>query len=172
MAQKFSAAELGKIKGAVAWRPAKGDMLTGTVVTIIPRQSDYGVYPVVVLDVPSDTPEEESSYIAWHAMHEVAINELREAKAAPGMRIAATYHGKLTHNSRKDSDGNPTKYHGFSVVPADGAELDTWDFDTDEHKVDPEVETLTVRQAVDGRESTRKAPRGRIKPAESDEPGF
>jgi hypothetical protein len=122
-ARKFTAEELLRIKSAKAWRPAVGETITGKIVIIAPRTGDYGVYPVIVLDISED------SYTAVHAFHGVIKNELKAVNAQRGMDITIQYHGKREHNSAVDGDGNARKYHGYSVVPVDGAELEEYTFD-------------------------------------------
>jgi len=116
---------LAKVKSAPAWRPMQGATVTGTIVTIVPRDGDFGRYPVVVLDTGAD------HYQAVHAFHGVIQNELREMRAAPGERITIRYDGKRDHNKAKDDKGEPRQYHSYSVVPTDGAEVEEWNFDTD-----------------------------------------
>ena len=131
---RFDAQTLGRIKGAIAWRPNPGDTINGTIVVITPRESPFGgKYPCVILDTGAD------QLVAIHAFHGVLLNELKEMKAAPGLNIAIHYGGKREHNTALDGDGNKRKYHGYSVVPADGAELETWDFTADTATTDEET---------------------------------
>jgi hypothetical protein len=128
----FDALELSKIKAASAWRPEVGGTVTGTVVAIVGREDkDYGMYPVVILRV-----QDVTEYLAIHSFHQVMINELREAHAAPGVEITVRYNGKKDHNKARDDAGNPRKYHAYSVVPAEGATLTMWDFTTDKRSDD------------------------------------
>lgn len=123
--KQFSAEEIARIKGAEAIRPVPGEAITGTIVTVVKRESaEYADYPCVILDI-------DGEYRAFHAFHEVAQNELREAKARPGMEVVIMYHGKRQHNSEVDPDtGEPKQYHGYTVVPAAGMELEEWSFDS------------------------------------------
>lgn len=128
--KRFDAATLARIKAAVAWRPAEGDTLTCTIVAIVPREGgEYGRYPVVVVSAEGD---DSGKLLAIHAFHGVMVNELKEMKAKAGDKIVVAYAGKREHNTAKDSDGNPRKYHSYSVVPAEGADIEEWDFDKDE----------------------------------------
>lgn len=111
-----------RIKAAKAWRPADGDRITGTIVAIVPRDGDYGRYPIVVLDTGTDP------LTAVHAYHGVLLTELRDMKAAPGMDIAIAYNGRQESRKRKDADGDAVRYHGYSVVRDADVELETWDF--------------------------------------------
>jgi hypothetical protein len=114
-----------KIKSAQAWRPLQGAALTGTIVAIVPRDGDFGRYPVVVLDTGAE------HFTAVHAFHGVIVNELREMKAAPGETITIRYDGKRDHNKAKGPDGNPRQYHSYAVVNEADTEVEEWNFDTD-----------------------------------------
>jgi hypothetical protein len=120
--RRFDRETLLRIKAAHAWRPVAGDTVSGTIVAVVPRDGDYGRYPVVVLDTGDD------AFTAVHAFHGVLGNELRDMKAAPGMDIAIRYSGRQDSRKRKDASGDPVNYHGYSVVPDGGADLETWDF--------------------------------------------
>lgn len=133
---KFSAAELVKIRQAKAWKVTEEDAeksgsgivaLAGTIFAIVPRTGDYGRYPVVILDA------NEGETYAIHAFHTLLFNSLREIKAGPGMDVVFTYAGKREKN-KEEKDGSKNKYHDWNVVPADGADIDTFDFsaETDE----------------------------------------
>lgn len=120
--QHFDASTLAKIKTAPAWRPADGDTITGTIVTIVKRETqEYGAYPCVIL-----ATEGSDKFTAIHAFHGVLINELREMKAGPGMDVTVLYTGKRTAN-KLNTDGSEKNYHGYSVVPVGGAELEVFE---------------------------------------------
>ncbi len=119
---KFDAATLAKLKTAPAWRPTDGQTITGKIVTVVKRTGEFGPYPCVMLDTGVE------KLTAVHAFHGVLQNELREMKAKPGDEITVLYTGKRTAN-KLNADGSEKKYHGYSVVPTDGAELEVFDFD-------------------------------------------
>lgn len=124
---RFDAETLTAIKMAEAWRPANsGDAITGTVVTILKRtNAEYGDYPAVVLN-KSDDPAVRD-YTVVHAFHGVILNELKQFSTKPGDRITITYAGKRAAN-KLNADGSTKNYHGYSVVPTSGGELDTFEF--------------------------------------------
>lgn len=122
----FDADTLMRIRSAKAWRPAEGDQIEGTIVTIVPRDGEFGRYPIVVLNTGED------HLTAVHAFHGVLTNELTELRPGPGDTITIRYSGKQEHNKAVDPvTGQKRMYHGYSVVPAEGAELDAWDFGRD-----------------------------------------
>lgn len=118
---RFDAPTLTKIKGAPAWRPKDGDTTSGKIVTVVKRTGEYGPYPCVILDNGTER------YLAVHAFHGVLQNELKEMEAKPGDDVTILYTGKRTAN-RLNADGSEKNYHGYSVVPTDGGELDVFDF--------------------------------------------
>lgn len=73
---------------AEAWKPGPGDKLTGVIVDVDSRTTEFGTYPI--LTVVADDGRE----VAVHAFHTVLKNEL--AKRAPriGERIGLKYLGK------------------------------------------------------------------------------
>ncbi len=119
--QRFDATTLTKIKSAPAWRPKDGDTLTGKIVAVIKRTGEFGPYPCVILDNGSD------KFVADHAFHGVLQNEMKEMGAKAGDEITILYTGKRTAN-RLNADGSEKKYHGYSVVPTDGAEIEVFEF--------------------------------------------
>lgn len=140
-AVRFDADTLTKIKGAAAWRPKDGETLTGTIIIVTKRTGEFGPYPCVVLhpfnyakdDEGNDTVEKVyvDKFVAVHAFHGVLANELRDLKAGPGLDITTLYTGKRTAN-RLNTDGTEKNYHGYSVVPSDGGEIESFDFTADE----------------------------------------
>jgi hypothetical protein len=128
-ATQYTAEVIVRIRQARAWRPGPGQSLTGTIVLIQKRTGDYGTYPVVIMepeagDLPADLPE--GAYVAFHAFHELALDQLREIKAGKGLRVTIAYGGKLSTNKTAalaDSDPNKRRYHQYTIVPADGGIL-------------------------------------------------
>ncbi len=128
-----SAADLVKIRSAKAWRVnedalqnGETGILAGTIFAIVPRTGDYGKYPVIILD------GSDGETYAIHAFHTLLFNQLQELKAHPGMDVVFRYAGKREHNKAVDSDGNKRKYHDWTVVPADGADIEEMDFSGDD----------------------------------------
>jgi hypothetical protein len=117
----FDAETLMRIKSAVAARPEPGQSISGTIVVIVPRTSDFGKYPVIVLDTGEDR------YTAVHAFHQIAEQQLRELKVAPGQDITMRYDGKV-QSKTDDGKGGKRSYHVWTVVPADGGDVEVYDF--------------------------------------------
>lgn len=127
--------ELIKIKSAVAWRPAPGDTVSGTIVRVLRREtnSEFGAYPLVVMDTG------EAQYTAVHAFHTILRDQLREIKAGPGDQITIVYQGKIESKNdapERDDQGNPRKrkYHAYILI-VNGVDLSedyTWDGAADE----------------------------------------
>lgn len=118
---RFDAETLTKIKSALAWRPTDGQTTSGKIVTVVKRTGEFGPYPCVILDNGGE------KFLAIHAFHGVLQNELKDMKAKPGDDITVLYTGKRTAN-RLNADGSEKNYHGYSVVPTDGGELEVFDF--------------------------------------------
>ena len=119
--RQFTADQLIKIRAAKAWRPAPDDQITGSVVVVVPRESSFGRYPVVVLDTG------QPSYTAVHAFHQLAEAQLRDLRVAPDMDITMRYLGQETSKT-DDGKGGKRTYHNYSIVPAAGAEIDVYDY--------------------------------------------
>ena len=120
-------AELQKqinIRSAKGWRPEAGQSIVGTVVHIGRRESEYGAYPVITLAADGDDPG-AIEYVAVNAFHSILKNALFELKPQVGTRLAVTYHGQAESKGRKDRDGNPVKYHSYSVIDPDAPVEDT-----------------------------------------------
>jgi hypothetical protein len=75
---------------AQAWRPDQDDgpVLEGVFTDINEGFSDYGSYPIVVI-----TTDNDDEY-AWHAMTEVAKQQLTKAEPKIKHRLRITYGGK------------------------------------------------------------------------------
>ncbi len=127
----FTADEIVKIRTAKAWRVDPADVpeggivaLAGTIFTIVPRTGDYGRYPVIILDAA------DGITYAIHAFHQLLFSQLQEMKAHPGMEVLFTYGGKREKNKADVKTGVKGQYHDWTVVPADGAEMETLDLDS------------------------------------------
>lgn len=109
-----------KIETATAWRPIPGDEITGYVITTRRRETEYGVHPVVILDLRTD-----ETYTAVHAFHTVLKTRLAEIKPKPGDRLTIHYVGKI------DGKGNP--YHSYVAFnPDDTTTTDEFNWDTED----------------------------------------
>lgn len=82
-----------------AWMPAPGEVLSGTVVAIDTRTTDYGAYPALTIQ------KLDGSELVFHAFRTVALNEVIRQRPKPGDLIAVLYTGVV-----KGAD-----YHGYRV---------------------------------------------------------
>jgi hypothetical protein len=73
---------------AEPWKPEFGDKIVGTVVDVDSRTTEYGTYPIVVLE--TDAGDE----IAVHGFHTVLKNEFAKRPPTLGERIGVKYLGK------------------------------------------------------------------------------
>lgn len=112
------------IKTAPAWRPESGEILTAAVAKILRAETQYGEYPKVVF------ARADGTYVAWHAFHETAKEALKKRRPAPGDTLTVHYGGQIASRKRRDSSGNPVKYHAWTIVSEDDAS-DEWSFDSD-----------------------------------------
>lgn len=118
-----------RINGARAWKPTKDrttdEMLTGTVVAIVPRTSEYGTYPVVVVDTGAETLS------AFHAFHTVSLDQLKALKPSAGESIVIVAHPKVAANKRKDANGDPVQYTPYTIFNPDNpaAVTSNWSWD-------------------------------------------
>ena len=127
-------AELQKkinIQTAPAWEPASGQTIDGTVAHLGQRESQYGPYLVVTLEVPSEEDPEAVSYVAVRAFHGTLKSALYELKPSVGDRLTITYGGRKASKNRKDSAGEPVKYHVYTVIDPNAAPAEefTWSDD-------------------------------------------
>lgn len=127
-----------RAKAAPAWKPdpdrTEAEILKGTVVMVYGRTSNYGSYPVVVVD-----HEDTGALLAFHAFHQVAIDQLKELKPSPGEAIAIVAHPKRASNNRKDAQGNPVVYSPYDIYnPDELTEVGSnWSWDDMEAAVEP-----------------------------------
>lgn len=84
---------------AEAWRPEPGEILSGTIVSIDMRASEYGPYPGVTVKPLGGEP------VVFHAFRTVAKNELKRLKPSVGDMIAVAYLGAA----------KGTDYHGYKI---------------------------------------------------------
>lgn len=109
-----------KIRAARAWRPAAGEMIDGTVVTLLKRESEFvkpdGFYPIVIIDNGAE------NYVAVHAFHSLLLDQLREVQTKPGDEVCIIYQGKMeSKNDAIDVDPETGKkrkrtYHAYILV--------------------------------------------------------
>jgi hypothetical protein len=109
-------------RDAEAWKPEPGDKLVGTVVEIDERTSDYGSYPLLIVETDDGVEH------AVHAFHTVLRNELARKRPRTGDTIGLAYRGKIDD-----------RYEGYRVVIV-RAEPETIEVDWDRHRVESEAE--------------------------------
>jgi hypothetical protein len=73
---------------AEAWRPEPGDRVIGTVIDVDSRTSEFGTYPIVVIET------DDGNEISIHGFHTVLKNEFARRPPQPGERIGVKYLGK------------------------------------------------------------------------------
>ena len=90
---------------AEGWRPQSGDKLIGTIVEITEGASEYGTYPLIVVQ-PDDDPTPRSV----HAFHTVLKNELEKLRPTEGDSIGIKYLGRQT------GKGGGASYESYKVA--------------------------------------------------------
>lgn len=119
-----------RINGARAWKPAKDrttdEMLKGTVVAIQRRESEYGAYPCVIVDV-----EGEEAFRAFHAFHTVSRDQLKALKPSAGESICIVAHPPVKANKRKNAAGEPVEYTPYTIFNPDAEDEAVAEFDWD-----------------------------------------
>ena len=119
-----------RAKAAAAWKPkpdrTEPEKLEGTMVMVYPRTTDFGTYPVVVVDA-----DNSGTMLAFHAFHEQAQEQLRALKPSQGEAIAIVAHPKRASNKRKDARGEPVVYNPYDIYnPNQVAEVSSnWSWD-------------------------------------------
>lgn len=86
-----------------SWRPTAGDEITGKLISVEARESGYGPYPMLALDV-------DGSEVSVHAFHTVLRTELAKRRPKPGDELTIKYLGKTPDS--KDRKG----YHSYRVL--------------------------------------------------------
>ena len=120
-------AEYAKIRAAKAWRPEPGDIVKGNVIKVVGRTSDFGVYPVAIID------DNSGEYVAVHMFHHLLRQQAKDVKLSSGDEVSIAYMGRVASTKRKDDDNKPVKYHNY-ILMANGVESDTeyvWDSEDD-----------------------------------------
>lgn len=125
---------------AQAWRPQVGEKLTGVVVAIGERISNYNDKPYVVLTVRTDDGHE----FVVHAFHTVLAQELAMQRPQVGDRIGIRY------------DGQPEgkNYESYRVVVERNAPAPELDWERIAAGVDAE---LSGNGTTDGEEASAEA---------------
>lgn len=124
--------EIMRIRGALAWRPMPGDMIDGKVIKMLARDSDFGIYPVMVMDIG------EIQYTAVHAFHTILRDGLRELRVKSGDDVVVMYQGKIQSNKPYGQDAETgedlyREYHSYVVIGngVDSTVEFTWDMEPD-----------------------------------------
>jgi hypothetical protein len=107
--------DTGNLDYATGWRPAAGEVLTGTVVELSVGHGNWGAYPIVVI-LPDNAGAKE---IAVHAFHHSLRNRLLELKPHPGERIGIQYKGM------RDSKSKPGQTVAIYIVRIEGRDAST-----------------------------------------------
>lgn len=116
------------LDSAEGWLPKDGDTLIGTIVGIKPSNGNqYGIYPIVTVATAEGN-------VALHCFHQTLKDPLLELRPVVGEKLAVAYMGTKESKTRKDSNGNPVKYHNYSLVVDRPVEDDatSWDMFTDD----------------------------------------
>ena len=111
-----------RLKAAVAWRPVAGDVLTGHMITVEGRTTEYGTYPALYMEM------DDATLVVVHAFHTVLKEELKRVKPTPGSYLEIAYLGQQDSAKRKDAGGKPVRTHLYSV--SDGTNIEkfnSWD---------------------------------------------
>jgi hypothetical protein len=95
---------------AEAWRPDAGDVLIGEVVELDERRG-FAERPYSVVTVRTD----DGDYVAFHAFHTVARDELARARPKVGDRLGVGYHGLV------DKGESRYELYRVKVVRGEGA---------------------------------------------------
>lgn len=113
---------------AQAWRPNPGDTLTGAVVHMAKRTTEYGTYPVVYFAV-----DDVDGLIAVHAFHTTLKDGFKTLSPSRGEFVSVTYAGMKESNKREDKNGDPVEYHHYAVYrPDETVEESSMDWDSPE----------------------------------------
>jgi hypothetical protein len=123
------------------WRPEEGESLTGKVVSVDTRPSDYGDdYPLVEVE------RENGEVVAVHGFHSVLKRELARLRPAPGDTIGIKYFGK--------AQGRNQTYEKYRViVERASGQVQSPDWDGMKAQADAEIEPGDA-QATDTSEDT------------------
>lgn len=90
-------------RNAEAWTPEPGDLIEGTVVDLSSNETEYGEYPIVVIET------EDGEEVAIHAYHAVLQRAIEKKRPVEGDLFGAKYLGKTSPKKGK----NP--YHDYNV---------------------------------------------------------
>jgi hypothetical protein len=110
---------------ATAWRPEAGDQIDGTILAIIKRTSEFGIYPAMLIEVETiDTNGVIGTGVQlMHCFHEVLKNQLIEMRPKAGERISCLYIGE-TKNKKTEQT-----YHNYVLWRThDGDGVEVFDF--------------------------------------------
>ena len=113
---------------APAWRPDAGDEISGRVVQLDARESDYGPYPILTLE------DEGGTQVAVHCVHGVLRREIArryEPTAIVGQQMRIKYEGK-----QKTRDGK-RDFHNYRVFGGNKQSTYDWSQDLPEEERRP-----------------------------------
>jgi hypothetical protein len=126
-----------EVENAEAWLPVEGDKLVGRVTRVDQRETEYGIYPILTLEVEAGTQEgkaiELPATLSWHVLTTVAKGELgwdveanrwgEDRKVFVGCKVGTKY--------VEDRQGKNSKYAFWRVIvepaPTMAEQLDAGD---------------------------------------------
>lgn len=77
----------------VGWRPEAGDKIFGIVVDLSEGESDFGTYPLIVIDSP-----DHENLVGVHCFHQIlkkdVLAKMARGTLVIGSRIAVSYRGE------------------------------------------------------------------------------
>lgn len=100
---------------AAAWRPEPGDIIRGTVTELAWGYSEYGEYPIVILQSNSG-----GESVAIHAFHTALRQRIEKLKPLSGDPLAVKFLGDV-----KSKDGK-REYKGYLVKGRTAEQANFW----------------------------------------------
>lgn len=105
------------MRTAPAWLPATGDILTAILAGVRLGESEYGGYPVLIMETPN------GDFVSVHAFHTLLVNQLAEIAPSPGDVLTVQYVGFVERTAEQKAKGK-NDYHHYVLIDGDGSEAE------------------------------------------------
>lgn len=130
---KSETVDVNRIMMSPTLRPDEGVEYTGTMFHVEKGESEWGVYPIVFLNIEASEKHDVTGDVQFHCFHSIARQQFSKLRPAVGSPVSLVYLGKK-ESKNKGPDGDNRKYHDYRVWDPTAdieAREDLWDDEDD-----------------------------------------
>lgn len=124
--------DMNRIMMSPTLRPDPDIEYTGELFHVDRGESEWGVYPIVYLNIEKSDAHNVVGDVQFHCFHSIARAQFKALRPAVASKVSLVYLGKK-ESKNKGPNGDPRSYHDYRVwdpTKKVEAKLDLWDDDS------------------------------------------